>query len=265
MYALFCMRCGAPAVAESPRMADELPRKEKTDDEQAEPSRAAKPRANAVPSSRLGRLARLGALSTRAIPLATEAVRRATLGKRSDADSEREAQKRVLQNAKKTAEAMLKTLGEMKGLPLKLGQMASYIDGLAPPGYEEKFKQVLKKLQAKAPPLSAEAAHRVVTKELGPPEEVFEEWEADPFAAASIGQVHRARIRGGHRVAVKVQYPDIDKAIVNDLKSIAMLETMVAPIGRKYHSKEALDEIKAVFLAELDYRLEAATAETFRK
>jgi len=73
-------------------------------------------------------------------------------------EEELEARRRVLQSAKKTAEAMLKTLGEMKGLPLKLGQMASYIDGLAPPGYEERFQHALKKLLDKAPPLSADAA-----------------------------------------------------------------------------------------------------------
>jgi predicted unusual protein kinase regulating ubiquinone biosynthesis (AarF/ABC1/UbiB family) len=224
-----------------------------------------KKRPDAPPSSRLGRLARLGALSTRAIPIATEGMRRAVFGRREDPEAEREAQKRVIQNAKKTAEAMLKTLGEMKGLPLKLGQMASYIDGLAPPGYEEKFQQVLKKLQAKAPPLSREAAVKVVTAELGPPEEIFAEWDPDPFAAASIGQVHSALTKSGDRVAVKVQYPDIDRAIENDLKSISLLESMVAPIGRRYHSKETLDEIKSVFLAELDYGKEADNAETFRR
>jgi predicted unusual protein kinase regulating ubiquinone biosynthesis (AarF/ABC1/UbiB family) len=222
-------------------------------------------RPDAPPTSRLGRLARLGALSTKAIPMATEVMRRAAFGKRQDAEAEREAQKRVLANAKKTAEAMLKTLGEMKGLPLKLGQMASYIDGLAPPGYEEKFQQVLKKLQQKAPPLSREAAVRVITKELGPPDEVYASFDPDPFAAASIGQVHRAVTKGGDRVAVKVQYPDIDKAIINDLKSVSMLEQMIAPVGRKYHTKETLDEIRAVFLAELDYGLEADNAETFRR
>ncbi len=222
-------------------------------------------RPDAPPSSRLGRLARLGKLSTRAIPMATEALRRKAFGKREDAEAEREAQRRVAENAKKTAQAMLKTLGEMKGLPLKVGQMASYIDGLAPPGYEEKFQDVLKKLQAKAPPLSREAAIAVVTKELGPPEEVFGAWEADPFAAASIGQVHRATTKAGDRVAVKVQYPDIDKAIKNDLKSLGMLEAMIAPIGRKYHTKDTLDEITQVFLSELDYRLEADNADAFRK
>ena len=221
-------------------------------------------RPDAPPSSRLGRLGRLAALSTRAVPLAAEAMRRAAFGKRRTEEQELEAQQRALDNVKKTAEAMLKTLGEMKGLPLKLGQMASYIDGLAPPGYEEKFQEILKKLQAKAPPLSREAATKVVTKELGPPEEVFAEWELDPFAAASIGQVHRATTKAGDLVAVKVQYPDIDKAIENDLKSISMLETMIAPVGRKYHTKEALDEIKSVFLAELDYRTEAENADTFR-
>ncbi len=225
----------------------------------------AKARPHAPPASRFGRLARLGALSTKALPIATEAVRRAAFGKRTDEAAEREAQKKVLENAKKTAEAMLKTLGEMKRLPLKLGQMASYIDGLAPPGYEERFKQVLKGLQAKAPPLSREAAEKVVTKELGPPGEVFAEWDPDPFAAASIGQVHRALTHTGDRVAVKVQYPDIDKAIVNDLKSISLLESMIAPVGRKYHSKETLDEIKAVFLAELDYGLEADNVAKFRR
>lgn len=223
------------------------------------------PRPDTLPSSRLGRLGRLAALSTRALPMAGEAMRRAAFGKRRSESDELEAQTRILENGRKTAEAMLKTLGEMKGLPLKLGQMASYIDGLAPPGYEDKFHEILKKLQAKAPPLSRDAATKVITKELGPPDQVFREWDPDPFAAASIGQVHRATTQAGDPVAVKVQYPDIDKAIENDLKSLSLLESMVAPFGRKYHTKEAIDEIKSVFLAELDYRLEADNAESFRK
>ncbi len=186
-------------------------------------------------------------------------------GNRSEED-EAEAGRRLARNAKKTAEAMLRTLGEMKGLPLKLGQMASYIDGLAPPGYEEKFQRVLARLQQQAPPLSPEAAVRVVREDLGaPPKEVFAEWEDQPFAAASIGQVHRAVTRGGERVAVKVQYPGIDKAIENDLKSLSMLESMIAPVGRRYQTKEVLDEVKAVFLAEVDYGLEAEAVETFRR
>jgi predicted unusual protein kinase regulating ubiquinone biosynthesis (AarF/ABC1/UbiB family) len=221
-------------------------------------------RADAPPTSRLGRLARLGALAPRALPMAAEAMRRAMGGPRNEED-DRLSQERILASATKTAEAMLKTLGEMKGLPLKLGQMASYVEGLAPPGYEEKFQSVLRMLQQKAPPLSREAAIRVIEEELGgPPEDVYSQWEADPFAAASIGQVHRATTRSGDRVAVKVQYPGIDKAIQNDLKSLSLLEAMIAPVGRRYHTKETLDEIRAVFLAELDYRHEAEMAEVFR-
>jgi predicted unusual protein kinase regulating ubiquinone biosynthesis (AarF/ABC1/UbiB family) len=197
--------------------------------------------------------------------MAAEAVRRAVGGRRTEED-EAEARIRLVKNAKKTAEAMLKTLGEMKGLPLKLGQMASYIDGLAPPGYEEKFQGVLKRLQERAPPLSPEAAVRVVREDLGAhPREIFSEWESEPFAAASIGQVHRAVTHGGERVAVKVQYPGIDQAIDNDLKSLSLLESFVAPIGRRYRSKETLAELRAVFLAEIDYRIEAEAAETFRR
>lgn len=225
----------------------------------------AEKRPDRPPTSRLGRLARLTALAPRALPLAAEAMKRAVGIKRNE-DQAEIARRKMVASAKSTAHAMLKTLGEMKGLPLKLGQMASYIDGLAPPGYEEKFQEVLKKLQSKAPPLSRGAAVKVVTEELGsPPSEVFAEWEADPFAAASIGQVHRAVTRGGDSVAVKVQYPGIDKAIENDLKSISLLESMVAPVGRRYHSKETLEEVKSVFLAELDYAREAETADTFRR
>ncbi len=181
-------------------------------------------------------------------------------------DEERESRAKMLSTAKKTAEAMLKTLGDMKGLPLKFGQMASYIDGLAPPGYEDKFQEVLKRLQAKAPPVSREAAVQVVTRELGgAPDKVFAAFDLDPFAAASVGQVHRATTKGGDVVAVKVQYPGIDKAIENDLKSLSMLETMFAPVGRRYHTKETLEEVRAVFMAELDYGQEAETSETFRR
>jgi predicted unusual protein kinase regulating ubiquinone biosynthesis (AarF/ABC1/UbiB family) len=197
--------------------------------------------------------------------MAAEAVRRAVGSRRSEED-ETEARRRLVKNAKKTADAMLKTLGEMKGLPLKLGQMASYIDGLAPPGYEEKFQHVLARLQERAPPLSPEAAIRVIQEDLGAhPKDIFSEWELEPFAAASIGQVHRAVMRGGEPVAVKVQYPGIDRAIDNDLKSLSLLESLISPIGRRYQSKETLEEIRAVFLAEVDYRIEAEAAEAFRR
>ena len=217
------------------------------------------------PTSRLGRLARLAGLTPHTLPLAVEGARRALGGTRSEED-EKKARERLHADAKKAAEAMLKTLGEMKGLPLKLGQMASYIDGIVPPGYEERFQAELKKLQDKAPPLSPEAAEKMVKDELGaPPDQVFATWEKEPFAAASIGQVHRATTKRGDDVAVKVQYPGIDKAIENDLKSITLLEQVMSPITAKFHARQTLDELRTVFLSELDYAREASMADLFRR
>ena len=217
------------------------------------------------PTSRLGRLARLATLAPKSLPFALEGAKRALGVKRTEEEQE-EARKKLAQDAKKAAEAMLKTLGEMKGLPLKLGQMASYIDGIVPPGYEDKVQRALKKLQDKAPPLSPEAAETMVKSELGaPPEHVFGKWEREPFAAASIGQVHRAWTKHGDHVAVKVQYPGIDKAIENDLKSIGLLEQMMAPVSRKLNAKQTLDEIRTVFMDELDYSREAEMADLFRR
>jgi predicted unusual protein kinase regulating ubiquinone biosynthesis (AarF/ABC1/UbiB family) len=218
------------------------------------------------PTSRLGRLARLAGLAPRALPFAVEGAKRALGGGPKTEDEVAEARRRMGVEVKKTAEAMLKTLGEMKGLPLKFGQMASYIDGLAPPGYEERFQRGLKRLLDKAPPLSPEAAVQQVTAELGaPPEEVFARWEREPFAAASIGQVHRALTQDGHHVAVKVQYPGIDKAIENDLKSVSLLEQMISPISRKLNGRQTLDELRAVFTSELDYAREAEMVDAFRR
>jgi len=217
------------------------------------------------PTSRLGRLARLAALAPKAGPLAFAGAKRA-LGFSAPAKDDPEARKKLAKDARNAAEALLKTLGEMKGLPLKVGQMASYIDGLAPPGYEERFQQELKKLLDKAPPLSAEAAVKVVVEEFGqPPSELFATWEADPFAAASIGQVHRATTRHGDDVAVKVQYPGIDKAIEADLKSLQFFQSMMSPITQKLHSKQTIDEISQVFRDELDYGREAKMADVFRR
>jgi predicted unusual protein kinase regulating ubiquinone biosynthesis (AarF/ABC1/UbiB family) len=222
---------------------------------------------NRPPTTRLGRFARLASLGTKGIPLAIEGAKRA-FGKDKPRSEEalKKERERLKRETKKAAEAMLKTLGEMKGLPLKIGQMISYIDGIAPPGYEERFQQVLKKLQDKAPPLSPEAAVEVVTEELGAhPKEVFAEWADEPFAAASIGQVHRATTKGGELVAVKVQYPGIDKAIRNDLKSVNLLQAMMGPLSSRVNAKETLMELTEVFLSELDYTREAEMADVFRR
>ena len=106
----------------------------------------------------------------------------------------------------------------------------------------------------------------MVTEDLGaPPHKVFATWEREPFAAASIGQVHRATTKDGALVAVKVQYPGMDKAIENDLKSVTLLEAMVSPIAKKLNARQTIDELRTVFMSELDYAREAEMADAFRR
>src|SRR4051812_17988259 len=140
----------------------------------------------------------------------------------------------------KTAEDVAATLGNMKGALMKLGQIASFVDD----GLPEPVRAALEQLQADAPPMSAELTADVVERELGAaPEKMFAEWDPQPIAAASIGQVHRAITHDGVAVAVKVQYPGIEAAIRADLDSFDA-SMMPAPMFFKnFDVKPFIDEI----------------------
>jgi predicted unusual protein kinase regulating ubiquinone biosynthesis (AarF/ABC1/UbiB family) len=153
----------------------------------------------------------------------------------------------------------------MKGALMKLGQMASYLDdGLPAP-----MRAALAELQSQAPPMSAELAAEVVTTQLGaPPEQIFLEWDPEPIAAASIGQVHRAIAfdaeRGEARaVAVKVQYPGVAQAVESDLSNADLLGGLLARTFQGLEPDEMVAEIKARLIEELDYRLEATRQQLF--
>ena len=162
--------------------------------------------------------------------------------------------------ALETAEDVATTLGAMKGVLMKLGQMASYIDdGLSP-----SVRRTLSRLQDSVPPMSPELAARVVCEELGgPPEQVFARWDPEPIAAASIGQVHRAITLDGRAVAVKVQYPGIAETIAADLGNVALLRRMLRITAPSQDVDALLDELRERVLEELDYRREAVNQRLF--
>jgi predicted unusual protein kinase regulating ubiquinone biosynthesis (AarF/ABC1/UbiB family) len=165
--------------------------------------------------------------------------------------------------AKQAAE----TLGTLRGLAAKIGQMASYVDGLVPEEHRAAYETALSTLRAQAPTSSPAAIRGVVEEELGAPvSELFAEWDDVPIASASIGQVHRARMADGVEVAVKVQHPGIHKAIESDLANASILEALGAAGGaRRFQTKEVLAVIKARFREELDYALEAERITYFAK
>jgi predicted unusual protein kinase regulating ubiquinone biosynthesis (AarF/ABC1/UbiB family) len=179
--------------------------------------------------------------------------------KRAFASAERQAEldaKFELQ----TAEAITEALGNMKGALMKLGQMASYLDQ----GMPEPVREALAELQSNAPPMSAELSSGVIREELGAaPEDVFETWDPQPIAAASIGQVHRAITKDGRAVAVKVQYPGVGDAIRADLDNAGMLFGIMGMLFPGLDPEPLVEELKARLVEELDYRLEADNQQLF--
>jgi len=158
-----------------------------------------------------------------------------------------------------TADDVVATLGTMKGVMVKLGQMASYVDeGLAP-----SVRRTLSRLQDSVPPMSPQLAAGVIKAELGqPPELVFARWDPEPIAAASIGQVHRAITRDGLAVAVKVQYPGIAEMMAADLDNVSLLRRMLRVTAPSQDVEGLIAELRERVLEELDYRREAANQQT---
>jgi len=165
----------------------------------------------------------------------------------------------------RTADAITERLGNMKGALMKLGQMASYVSE----GLPEPMRAALAELQSNAPPMSAELAAGVIERELGaPPEKVFVEWDPEPIASASIGQVHRAIVvdptTGTERaVAVKVQYPGVGEAIEADLRNAGLLGSLLKQGFSGLDPDDMVAEIRERLIDELDYELEAANQQMF--
>lgn len=199
--------------------------------------------------ARLGARVGLGHAGTSARKLFAGAERRESLSR------EREL---------KTAQQVAAELGNMKGALMKLGQMASYLDD----GLPEPMRMALAQLQSQAPPMSIDLVHGVIREEFGRGvDDLFVEFDDEPIAAASIGQVHRAIMRctdGSERaVAVKVQYPGVAEAIDADLRTADLLGTLLAFGFKSLNPEEMVAEIKDRLREELDYSREADNQRLF--
>ncbi len=162
----------------------------------------------------------------------------------------------------RNAERVVKTLGELKGAVMKVGQYISIQADLLP----KEFAEVLASLQKAAPAVDYTIIAAQIESELGaPPEELFASFDRNAYASASIGQVHRATLKDGTSVVVKVQYPGVDKNVEGDLKNLKTLLASGGFLGyRRRDLDEIFEEIRDRLYEELDYLREASHIERFR-
>src|SRR5438477_6566888 len=148
-------------------------------------------------------------------------------------------------------------LGGLKGPIMKVAQLMATIPDALPPEYAAE----LTKLQSQAPPMGWAFVKRRMTAELGADwQEKFQDFEHHPAAAASLGQVHRARARDGAQLACKLQYPDMQSAVEADLRQLQLIFAIHRRMDPVIDTTEIAKEIGARIREELDYRREAKHA-----
>jgi predicted unusual protein kinase regulating ubiquinone biosynthesis (AarF/ABC1/UbiB family) len=164
----------------------------------------------------------------------------------------------------RTAEQIFRVLGELKGGALKLGQALSIFEAALPPEIAGPYRATLTRLQESAPPLPVATVHKVLASDLGPDWRAhFAEFDDEPAAAASIGQVHRAVWQDGRQVAVKIQYPGAGRALSNDFTQLSRVGRLFGALMPGLEVKPMLEELRARVVEELDYRLEGESQQAF--
>ncbi len=217
-----------------------------------------------IPTSRVGRTARIGGLA------AGQAIRQAGTRAANVARSKDGRDAALDRRHVEAAEQIVAALGKMKGAAMKIGQVMSFLDvGLVPPEYRDEFQRKLGALRDAAPTVTFNDMRKVIDEQLEDPlEDVFKEFEREPIAAASIGQVYRATLHDGRRVAVKVQYPGVAAAVRADVQNLGLILRLAKRIAPGMDVKAIGDEIRERIHEELDYELEAqnqrALARIFR-
>jgi predicted unusual protein kinase regulating ubiquinone biosynthesis (AarF/ABC1/UbiB family) len=211
------------------------------------------PEAGKLPTGRLARTARVGGLVT------GQGLRWA--GMRT-ANRVRTPERAASAEGERTAALvgqLVDQLGQMRGAAMKVGQMISMVDldGL-PEDQRDELQRRLAALRDDVPPVRFADLEKLMRQELGGPlSRVFSDFDQHAFAAASIGQVHRARTVEGEQVAVKIQYPGVAEAVETDLRNAMLLLPLVKRIAPGLDAKALLAEMRERIAEELDYELEA--------
>jgi predicted unusual protein kinase regulating ubiquinone biosynthesis (AarF/ABC1/UbiB family) len=190
---------------------------------------------------------------------ASEAVKQFGTRAANVARGDEAAQQALARRQLETAKQIVAALGTMKGAAMKLGQVMSFLDmGLVPEQYREEFQRELAKLRDAAPTVSFKQMRRVIEDDLEEPiGDLFADFDEQPIAAASIGQVYRASLKDGREVAVKVQYPGVGAAVRADMQNLDMIMRLVKRMTPALDVKGVASEISERIAEELDYELEA--------
>ena len=181
--------------------------------------------------------------------------------------SEQARRDAAVQRQMEAAEQIFDVLGQMKGAAMKVGQVASFIDtGAFPPEFQERIQAKLAELRDAAPRVPFKRMRKVIEDDLGERlDDVFPEFAQDAVAAASIGQVYRARLRDGREVAVKVQYPGVAQAVRADLQNLGLIMRVAKRMAPGMDAKAMTHEIRERLTDELDYEHEAQQHRAFAR
>jgi predicted unusual protein kinase regulating ubiquinone biosynthesis (AarF/ABC1/UbiB family) len=206
-----------------------------------------------IRTGRIGRTAGVGGL------VAGQGIRWAGTRIANLTRGEESRQRKTDERVAAIATQLARQLGEMKGAAMKIGQVLSTVElpGLSEEGQAE-FRAALAELRDNAPKFGFEDVRGVIEEDLGGSvADHFADFEEEAFAAASIGQVHRARTHEGEDVAVKVQYPGVAEAVEVDLRNLHLILRLVKRMAPGLDAKEVGGEIRERITEELDYELEA--------
>ena len=215
-----------------------------------------------IPTSRFARTARIGRLA------AGQAVRNASTKTANLARSEEGRRAAAERRNLEAAEQIVAALGTMKGAAMKVGQVLSVLDaGIVPEEFQADFQAKLAELRDNAPKVSFASMQKVIESDLGERlRTVFSDFNPEPIAAASIGQVYEAVLaENGRKVAVKVQYPGVAAAVRADMKNLGMILRVAKRVAPGMDAKAMGQEITERVLEELDYELEAANQRTLAR